>query len=298
MEKKLSLSKSGMMREMRDYLLIALGMILYGIGWTVFLLPNQITVGGLPGVASIVYWATGVPVQYTYFSINFILLILSIKILGWKFSVKTIFAVFTLTFFLLFIQQLTEGTTFLQNEVFMSCILGATLCGSGIGIAFSVNGSSGGTDIVAAIINKYHDVSLGRIIMMLNMTIVTCSYFVLKDWGQVVYGYVTLYVISFVIDKILNSARSSVQFFIISKEYERIGREINALHRGVTIIDATGLYTGNQQKVMFVLAKGSQSNTIFRIINEIDPSAFVSQSSVIGVFGEGFDQMKVRRKKN
>lgn len=298
MEKKLSLSKSGMIREMRDYLLIALGMILYGIGWTVFLLPNQITVGGLPGVASIVYWATGVPVQYTYFSINFILLILSIKILGWKFSVKTIFAVFTLTFFLLFIQQLTEGTTFLQNEVFMSCILGATLCGSGIGIAFSVNGSSGGTDIVAAIINKYHDVSLGRIIMMLNMTIVTCSYFVLKDWGQVVYGYVTLYVISFVIDKILNSARSSVQFFIISKEYERIGREINALHRGVTIIDATGLYTGNQQKVMFVLAKGSQSNTIFRIINEIDPSAFVSQSSVIGVFGEGFDQMKVRRKKN
>ncbi len=298
MEKKLSLSKSGMIREMRDYLLIALGMILYGIGWTVFLLPNQITVGGLPGVASIVYWATGVPVQYTYFSINFILLILSIKILGWKFSVKTIFAVFTLTFFLLFIQQLTEGTTFLQNEVFMSCILGATLCGSGIGIAFSVNGSSGGTDIVAAIINKYHDVSLGRIIMMLNMTIVTCSYFVLKDWGQVVYGYVTLYVISFVIDKILNSARSSVQFFIISKEYERIGREINALHRGVTIIDATGLYTGNQQKVIFVLAKGSQSNTIFRIINEIDPSAFVSQSSVIGVFGEGFDQMKVRRKKN
>lgn len=286
-----------LLREVRDYIFIAFGMILYGIGWTVFLLPNEITVGGLPGIASIVFWATGLPVQYTYFTINFGLLLLSIKVLGWKFSVKTIFAVFTLTFFLLFIQQFTDGSAFLKNEIFMSCILGATLCGAGIGIAFSVNGSSGGTDIVAAVINKYHDVSLGRIIMFLNMTIVTCSYFVLKDWGQVVYGYVTLYVVSFVIDKILNSTRSSVQFFIISKEYEEIGRQINALGRGVTIIDATGLYTGNRQKMMFVLAKGSQSNTIFRIINDTDPTAFVSQSKVIGVFGQGFNPLKGGKKK-
>lgn len=296
-QKMINSSKNFMLREIKDYILIALGMILYGIGWTVFLLPNQITVGGLPGIASIVYWATGLPVQYTYFSINFCLLILSIKVLGWKFSVKTIFAVFSLTFFLLFIQELTEGMELLHDEIFMSCILGATLCGAGIGIAFSVNGSSGGTDIVAAVINKYHDISLGRIIMVLNMTIVTCSYFVLKDWGQVVYGYVTLYVVSFVIDKIVNASRQSVQFFIISKKYEEISREINALHRGVTLIDAVGSYTGNEQKIMFVLAKNNQSNTIFRIINDIDPTAFISQSLVIGVFGEGFDQLKVSRNK-
>lgn len=296
-QKIINSSKNFMLREIKDYILIALGMILYGIGWTVFLLPNQITVGGLPGIASIVYWATGLPVQYTYFSINFCLLILSIKVLGWKFSVKTIFAVFSLTFFLLFIQELTNGMELLRNEIFMSCILGATLCGAGIGIAFSVNGSSGGTDIVAAVINKYRDISLGRIIMILNMTIVTCSYFVLKDWGQVVYGYVTLYVVSFVIDKIVNASRQSVQFFIISRKYEEISREINALHRGVTLIDAVGSYTGNEQKIMFVLAKNNQSSTIFRIINDIDPNAFVSQSLVIGVFGEGFDQLKVSRNK-
>lgn len=297
MKNKLVSTSKQMAREMKDYVIIALGMILYGIGWTLFLLPNQITVGGLPGIASIVYWATGLPVQYLYTSINAILLVLSVKILGWKFSVKTIFAVFTLSFFLIVIQQITDGVVLLKNEPFMSCILGATLCGSGIGIAFSVNGSSGGTDIVAAIINKYKDISLGRIIMFINMTIVTCSYFVLKDWNQVVYGYVTLYVCSFVIDQIINSSRQSVQFFIISKKYLEIGRAINALHRGVTIINATGLYTGNEQKIMFVLAKNRQSNTIFRIINDIDPNAFVSQSAVIGVFGEGFDNLKVKKSK-
>ena len=281
-----SLSRQVLLRETRDYLMIALGMILYGIGWTVFLLPNDITTGGVPGIASIVFWATGFPVQYTYFLINAVLLMLALKILGFKFSIKTIFAVFTLTFFLSLIQ-----------ELFMACVLGASFCGSGIGIAFSSNGSTGGTDIIAAIINKYRDITLGRVMMICDMIIITSSYFVLKDWEKVVYGFVTLYVCSFVLDQIVNSARQSVQFFIISKKYQEIGKEINALHRGVTVIDATGLYTGQEQKMMFVLAKKRQSTTIFRIINDIDPTAFVSQSAVIGVYGEGFDHFKLKKSK-
>ena len=254
-----SLSRQVLLRETRDYLMIALGMILYGIGWTVFLLPNDITTGGVPGIASIVFWATGFPVQYTYFLINAVLLMLALKILGFKFSIKTIFAVFTLTFFLSLIQELTAGMHLLQDQPFMACVLGASFCGSGIGI--------------------------------------TSSYFVLKDWEKVVYGFVTLYVCSFVLDQIVNSARQSVQFFIISKKYQEIGKEINALHRGVTVIDATGLYTGQEQKMMFVLAKKRQSTTIFRIINDIDPTAFVSQSAVIGVYGEGFDHFKLKKSK-
>lgn len=289
-------SNQVMLREVKDYLMIALGMILYGIGWTVFLLPNDITTGGVPGIASIVYFATGLPVQYVYFAINAFLLLLSLKILGWKFSVKTIYAVFVLTTFLPIIQGLTKDVHLLQDQPFMACVLGASFCGSGIGVAFSANGSTGGTDIVAAIINKYRDITLGRVIMICDMIIISSSYLVLKDWEKVVYGFVTLYVCSFVLDQIVNSARQSVQFFIISKKYEEIGREINALHRGVTVIDATGLYTGQPQKMMFVLAKKRQSTTIFRIINDIDPNAFVSQSAVIGVFGEGFDHIKVKRK--
>ena len=292
-----SLSRQVLLRETRDYLMIALGMILYGIGWTVFLLPNDITTGGVPGIASIVFWATGFPVQYTYFLINAVLLMLALKILGFKFSIKTIFAVFTLTFFLSLIQKLTADMHLLQDQPFMACVLGASCCGSGIGIAFSSNGSTGGTDIIAAIINKYRDITLGRVMMICDMIIITSSYFVLKDWEKVVYGFVTLYVCSFVLDQIVNSARQSVQFFIISKKYQEIGKEINALHRGVTVIDATGLYTGQEQKMMFVLAKKRQSTTIFRIINDIDPTAFVSQSAVIGVYGEGFDHFKLKKSK-
>ena len=220
---------------------------------------------------------------------------LALKILGFKFSIKTIFAVFTLTFFLSLIQELTAGMHLLQDQPFMACVLGASFCGSGIGIAFSSNGSTGGTDIIAAIINKYRDITLGRVMMICDMIIITSSYFVLKDWEKVVYGFVTLYVCSFVLDQIVNSARQSVQFFIISDKYEEIAKHIQVYpHRGATVINASGFYTGKEIKMLFVLAKKRESTIIFRLIKDIDPNAFVSQSAVIGVYGEGFDRIKVK----
>lgn len=290
-----TLTRQGAMRELKDYLMIALGMVMYGIGWTVFLLPNDITTGGVPGIASIVYFAIGLPVQYVYFGINVLLLMLAIWQLGWKFSVKTVFAVFTLTFFLSIIQKATQGLTLLHDQPFMACVLGASFCGSGIGIAFSSNGSTGGTDIIAAVINKYRDISLGKVMLICDLIIISSSYFVLKDWEKVVYGYVTLYICSFVLDQVVNSARQSVQFFIISDKYEEIGKHINVYpHRGVTVINASGFYSGKEQKMLFVLAKKRESSIIFRLIKDIDPHAFVSQSAVIGVYGEGFDKIKVK----
>ena len=281
-------------RETKDYLMIALGMLMYGVGWTVFLLPNDIPSGAVPGIASIVFWATGFPVQYTYLIINFSLLLLALKILGLKFCLKTIWAVAVLTILLAIIQDLIKGSL-IHDQPFMACVLGASFCGGGIGVAFSANGSTGGTDIIAAIVNKYRDISLGRVILMCDIIIISSSYLVLHDWERVVYGYVVLFVSSFVLDQVVNSARQSVQFFIISSKYEEIGKRINLdLHRGVTFIDGVGWYTHNNVKMMFVLAKKSESNTIFRLIKDIDPGAFVSQSAVIGVFGEGFDRIKVR----
>ena len=283
------------MREARDYLMIALGMVLYGIGWTLFLLPQDITASGVPGIASIVYFAIGLPVQYVYLGVNVVLLIVSIWQLGWKFSIKTIFAVFTLSTFLAIIQEITQDVHLLDDQPFMACVLGASFCGTGIGIAFSNNGSTGGTDIIAAVVHKYRDITLGQVMRIMDLTIITSSYLVLHDWEKVVYGYVTLFISSFVLDQVVNSARQSVQFFIISEKYEEIGKHINQYpHRGVTVINASGFYTGREIKMLFVLAKKRESTIIFRLIKDIDPKAFVSQSAVIGVYGEGFDRIKVK----
>lgn len=293
------ISRQALLNEVKDYVSIALGLILYSVGWTVFLLPNDITTGGVPGIASIVYFATGFPVQYTYFAINFVLLLLSIRILGWKFSIKTVYAVFTLTFFVSVVQQLTQGVHLLHDQPFMACVIGASCCGLGIGIAFSHNGSTGGTDIIAAIVNKYRDVTLGKVLLSCDLIIITSSYFALQDWEKVVYGYATLYICSFVLDQVVNSARQSVQFIIISKKYQEIGRSIvTGPRRGVTVINANGFYSGDEVKMLFVMARRRDSTMIFRLIKEIDPNAYVTQSAVIGAYGDGFDTIKAKVSKH
>lgn len=293
---RLTISKATVFKEVRDYVMIAIAMLSYCIGWTVFLLPNNITTGGVAGVSSILFWATGIPVGLSYFGINAVLLLIALKVLGWRFCVKTVYAVTVLTVGLAFVQQHYEAHL-LADQPFMAAIIGAVFCGCGVGLGLSVGGSTGGTDIIAAIINKYHDISLGRVILICDVFIISSSYFVLNDWEKVIYGYVVLYVTAFCVDQVVNSSRSSVQFFIVSQKWEEIGRRINMAHRGCTVIDGTGFYTGHEVKMLFVLAKRRESSTIFHIINDVDPEAFVSQSAVIGVYGEGFDHFKVRSKK-
>jgi uncharacterized membrane-anchored protein YitT (DUF2179 family) len=247
-------------------------------------------------VSSILYWGTGIPAQLSYFVINAFLLIAALRILGWRFCMKTVYAVTVLTVSSAIAAGLYHEH-WLSDQPFMAAIIGSVFCGCGVGLGLANNGSTGGTDIIAAIINKYRDISLGRVIMICDIVIISCSYLVLRDFERVLYGYVVLYVTAFCIDWVVNSMRSSVQFFIISDRYEEIGHRINREpHRGCTVIDAHGFYSGKEVKMLFVLAKRRQSDMIFRLINEVDPHAFVSQSAVIGVYGEGFDHFKVRRK--
>ena len=292
----IKLSKSDVLIELRDYFLITIGLICYAFGWSAFLLPYQITTGGVTGISAIIYDASGVPIQYSYFIINAILMTAAIKILGPKFSIKTTYAIFMLTFLLWFFQQLIGNTQIIGvGQDFMACIIGATMCGAGLGIVFINNGSTGGTDIIAAVVNKYRDVTFGRMILYCDIVIISSCYFVFNDWRRVVFGFVTLVVISYVLDLIVNSARQSVQFLIFSKEYQQIADRIIAdTHRGVTVLNGTGWYSKNDVKVLVVLAKKSQSIEIFRLVKDIDPNAFISQSSVIGVYGEGFDRIKVK----
>ena len=283
---------------MKDYAMITIAMLSYCIGWSIFLLPNNITTGGVPGIASILEWSPlHIPAQTSYFVINAGLLLMAFKILGWKFCVKTVYAVVVLTVSLTVTRDYTSQMHLLHDQPFMASVLGAVFCGCGVGLGLSSNGSTGGTDIIAAIINKYRDISLGRVIMICDVIIITSSYVVLKDWERVIYGYVVLYITAFCIDQVVNSMRRSVQFFIISDKHEEIGRRINMdPHRGCTVIDAHGFYSGKDVKMLFVLAKRRESAKIFQLIDEIDHTAFVSQSAVIGVYGEGFDRFKVKHR--
>jgi len=294
--KKNTTAKKILNSEFFDYVMIAIGMMAYGMGWTLFLLPNDITTGGVAGISSLLYWGMGVPVQVSYFGVNALLLLGALRVLGFRFCLKTIYAVGILTLFLSFLTNLGNEMHLLKDQPFMASIIGAIFCGSGVGLGLSFNGSTGGTDIVAAIVNKYRDISLGRVILLCDIVIITCSYLVFHDWEKVIYGYVVLCVTAFCIDQVVNSRRSSVQFFIISSHYEEIARRINQEpHRGVTVLDAQGFYSGHSIKMLFVLAKKRQSSEIFHIINEVDPMAFVSQSRVIGVYGEGFDHFKFHK---
>ena len=294
-------TKATLMRELTDYIFITIGLISYSLAWAAFLIPYQITTGGTTGIGAIIYYATGFPIQWSYFLINAVLMTFAIKILGPKFSIKTTYAIIMLTFFLWFFQKLVNGEDGIPPQIlgpgqdFMACLIGATMCGFGLGVVFNCNGSTGGTDIIAAIINKYRDVTLGRMIMACDVVIISSCYFIFHDWRRVIFGFVTLFVIGFVLDYVVNSARQSVQFLIFSKEYEKIADHIaKDTHRGVTVLNGTGWYSKNDVKVLVVLAYKRQSVEIFRLVKDIDPNAFISQSSVIGVYGEGFDKLKVK----
>lgn len=287
-------------QEARDYVFIVFGLILYTIGFTCFMLPYQITTGGVAGISSVIYYSMQIPVQYTYLLINVVLMLAAIKVLGFRFFTKTIFAVLCLTFLLGFAQELITDENghlpkLVGDQAFMACVIGACLEGAGLAVVFLNNGSTGGTDIIAAIVNKYRDVTLGRMLMYCDIIIVSSSYFVFNDWEKVLYGFCTLIISMVMLDYVMNSARQSVQFLIFSNKYEEIAEGITSqLDRGVTVLNGEGFYSKEPRKVLVILAKRRESIYIFRLINEIDPNAFVSQSNVVGVYGEGFDKIKVK----
>ena len=298
------------LKEVEDYVFITLGLILYAFGFTFFLMPYEIVTGGVAGVAAIVEYASSFPNQYTYFLVNAALLILALKILGWKFLMKTIYAIFMLTFLLGLMKELVPRDESGQmvkilgeGQNFMSLIIGCMMTGTALGVVFVNNGSTGGSDIIAASVNKFYNMSLGTVLIFVDLVIIGSCLFIpqfgtmLERTYMVVFGLCTMVIENFMLDYIYNRQRSSVQFLIFSDKWQEIANAIGTqLDHGVTILDAHGWYTGKERKVLCILAKKNESTVIFRLIKRIDSKAFVSQSAVIGVFGEGFDEMKVKVK--
>ncbi len=294
--------------EVKDYVFITLGLMLYAFAFTMFLLPYEIVTGGVTGAAAIVFYATRIPIQDTYMVINGLLLVVALKILGLKFLMKTIYAIFMLSFLLWLAGRLApmnpDGSYVKilgEGQDFMSLLIACTLTGTSLAIVFMNNGSTGGTDIIAASVNKFYNLSLGQVLIGVDFVIIGSCLFIpqfgepLDRVHKVVFGLCTMAVENFTLDYVMNARRESVQFMIFSKKYQEIANAIGTqMDHGVTILDGHGWYTGQDMKVLCILAKKRESTPIFRLIKMIDPNAFVSQSAVIGVYGEGFDNIKVR----
>lgn len=282
-----------------DFLNINLGMAVYSLGWAAFLLPYHITTGGMAGMFAIVYYVTGFPMSYAILIANAILLVFALWQLGWKFTIKTTYAVLALSAYLQLGQEMmtADDGTLMQllgnGQDSMACVLGAVLNGLGIGIVFLSGGSTGGWDVIAAIINKYRNVSLGRVLLYLDFLVIASCWPIFHDWRMVVFGYVTLAIYTYVLDMLVNSARQDVQFIIFTTKPDEIcQRIITETCHSVTSMNGEGYYSHQSIKVLITIVHKRESVTILRMIKETDPDAFVSQSRAEGVYGNGFKAIR------
>lgn len=300
----------------KEYAILTLGIFLYVLGWNLFLIPHNLIGGGVTGMASIVQYATHgvIKIGYTYFVVNVGLLIAALFTLGKGFGGKTVYAILLASVGLSALQgvipQPIINDLAVANGPLMSTIMGGLMAGVGIGLSISQGGSTGGTDIVALIVNKYRNVSPGRMILAVDVVIILSSLLVpsfTKD-GEVVpmvgkittvvYGFILVMVTSVVTDMIISGSRQSVQLFILSSKSEQIAEMITKeLHRGVTVLNGKGWYTQKDMEVLMVLTRKTDLNILLRNIKAIDSDAFLSVASVTGVYGKGFDTFKTRRKK-
>ncbi|HNV65744.1 MAG TPA: YitT family protein [Bacteroidales bacterium] len=283
--------------NVRTYVLMALGLLIFSLAWTAFLLPHQITGSGISGLSAIIFYATGIPMGYSYFTINVILIFVGLKVLGAGFGIKSVYGILLGAVLLSVLQPLIPGPV--VQEKFLSALIGGGLCGVGLAMVFSQGGSTGGTDIIAMVVTKYRNISLGRVILYCDVIIISSSYLILTDLEPaqrvetMVYGFVTMAVQAYTIDTVLSGNRQSVQVFIFSRHFEQIADQITGkLHRGATVIDSTGWYSKESQKVIITLVRKNETGDLYRIIKSIDKKAFITVANVMSVFGKGFDELK------
>jgi len=314
--------------HIKEWLLVTLGILIYVTGWVIFLIPNNLVGGGVSGISSMIQYATQGVIQmgYSYFVLNAVLMAAAVIILGMGFGAKTFYAIILASLAMRFmpgvIPETIINTLAIQNGKLMSVLMGGLMAGIGIGMSISNGGSTGGTDIIALIYTKYHNVSPGKVILFLDFIIIMSSLVVpsyltdidpstgealLGEDGKplshlmpfadkvttVVYGLILVTVNSYVLDMYISGSQQSVQLFILSSQYEKIADAITQdLHRGVTVLDGKGWYTKQDTKVLMVLTRKSDLNLLLRYIKQIDSTAFLSVSSVNGVYGKGFDTIK------
>ena len=242
-----------------SYILITFGILTYTFAWAAFMLPAKIVGGGVSGISAVLNIAVGLPlpIGVINFIINGILLAIGFKVLGSKFGANTIYGIVMSSLcFILWQQVLHVETLFDVSQFgdFMCAIIGGALCGGGIGLAFAMGGNSGGTDIIALIINKYHNVSLGKVILYLDLFIIGSSWFVSHRIENVIFGYITMVTMTYVLDMVLDGNKQSYQVMVFSSKNDEIADAVTKeVGRGATLLDAEGCYTHQPQKVLIIM---------------------------------------------
>ncbi len=278
----------------QDYVMITFGLFCYAFGFTAFILPEKIVIGSVTGLSSLIHFWLGWNVAATYYVINIILLIIAFRSVGKQFVLRTIIGASIATLFIAVLQPYFP-TPIIEQQTFMNVILGAVLCGLGLGVVFTHNGSTGGTDIIAAMVAKYSTISFGRTMMYCDVLIICSSWLLFHSIDKIVYGLIFMVIYSVAADRVINNTRQSVQFQIISKKWQQIADNvITEAHRGCTVLEGTGWYTKAPVKILMVMCRKHESVHIFRIIKQTDREAIITQSNVNGVYGFGFDELKVR----
>lgn len=292
-----------------DYLIVTIGTFFYCIAWDCFLIPNNIASGGLTGACTIIQFATGglIPLSYSFFVLNVFLLITGAIVLGRGFGIKTVYAVLlsTVLFRILptfdFIQAVPGNFLYVDNRLLIP-IMGGIIEAVGLGLILQRGGSTGGTDVIVMIINKFWPVSPGKVYLYSDLVIIASILLIPdKTFEDMIYGYVAMVTFSFMVDFVLLGGKSTLQVMVFSEKYEQIADYIiYKMDRGVTALKAVGWYTRKDRNVLLILVRKSQLHDLCKAIKELDEKAFVSVSPASSVYGEGFDELKAgisRRKK-
>lgn len=293
-----------LLKIFKSYFIITIGVFLYCFSWVAFIIPKGISGGGVTGISLVIYYATNgaIPVSLSYFVINLVLIVGGTIILGKGFGFKTIYSILCATFMFDFLPGFDWITNLSDiEEPFFNSVIGGTISAFGISAIFMQGGSTGGTDIIAIVLAKYRETSPGRIFMYCDLIIIGSVIFLPgKGLQDVVYGYMQMVSFSYMLDVILTGSKQSVQILIFSKKYKEVGDMlVHQLNRGVTALNSVGWYSQEDSKVLIVVARKQQLSEITSAVKEVDNKAFITVSSAMSVYGQGFEQVKgVAKKKD
>ena len=280
-------------RGLKHYSLIVVGAFILAAGFVLFITPYKIVPGGVYGISIMLHHLFGTPVGLVALAFDIPLTIIGIKVLGPRFGVKTVVG-FVLT--AVFVDGLTYfyGTEpLVEGDALLSSIFGGLFIGVGLGLIFKSRATSGGTDIVAMMISKYTKLPVGRLLIMVDSSIVLIALFAFQDWKIPLYSLIVIFIAGKVVDTILEGIDYDKVLFIISNKTDEIrDKLINDLNRSGTLLRGEGLYNRNDRSIIFTVVNRRETVMLQDYINLIDPDAFVTVMNANEILGEGFKSLR------